>query len=130
MKENAKVSAHEHLIVGTGKSSRLAQLANKVKKQDFKLNQQQKQSVNNLKPEASLALQRANTLIEQKMSAILDSYPAAMKNSLFKLRYGVEIDKISTMAINDVFSLLGLDKAKIRQFTMIENLDSKGVISI
>ena len=130
MKPSKKVLINENVFVTAGKSSRLAALSNKVKSQQFNLNSKVKNPQNqfsvSLKPEAEIALQQATKLIEQRIALILENYPIGKRNSLFKLRYSVELDSIKDMKVKEVFDLLGLQKVNIRHFAMIENMDSCG----
>jgi hypothetical protein len=130
MKENHKASVNSNVLVGAGKSSRLAALSNKAmgKKNISGLgnNNSQHQFVAGLKPETEMALQQSIKLIEEKITFILNSYPTGKKSTLFKLKHGVDIEKIKGMTMKDVFVLLGLETLKIQQFRLIESLDSSG----
>lgn len=130
MKEKNKVLINSHVLVGVGKSSRLAALTNKAMGQKnvtgLGNNKSQHQFVAGLKPEIELALQQSIKLIEEKVSFILNGYPMGKKSTFFKLKYGVDLEKIKEMAMKDVFALLGLETLKIQQFRLIESLDSSG----
>ena len=130
MKENNKVSVDNNVLVGAGKSSRLAALSNKVMGQKnitgLSNNKSQHQFVAGLKPETEMALQQSIKLIEEKVTVILNGYPMGKKNTFFKLKHGIDIKKIKQMAMKDVFVLLGLETIKIQQFRLIEGLDSNG----
>ena len=130
MKENNKVRVNSNVLVGAGKSSRLAAFSNKVTAQKnytgLSNKKSQHQFVAGLKPETEMALQQSIKLIEEKVSFILNSYPMAKKSTFFKLKYGVDIEKIKGMTMNDVFTLLGLETIKIQQFRLVESLDSCG----
>jgi len=129
MKDN-KVSVNSNVLVGAGKSSRLAALNNKAMGQKnitgLARNKSRQQFVAGLKPEIEIALQQSIKLIEEKVTVILNSYPISKKNTFFKLKYGVDLNKIKEMAMKDVFILLGLETLKIQQFRLIECLDSNG----
>ena len=130
MKENKKVPVNSNVLVGAGKSSRLAALSQKVMRQKnitgLGNDKPQHQFVAGLKPETEKALQQSIQLIEEKVAFILNSYPMGKKSTFFKLKHGVGIDKIKQMAMRDVFVLLGLETIKIQQFRLIESLDSSG----
>ena len=130
MKENNKIPVKSDVLVGAGKSSRLAALSNKVMGQKnitaLGNNKSQHQFVAGLKPETEKALQQSIKLIEEKITFILNSYPMGKKNTFFKLKHGIDIKKIKEMAMKDVFVLLGLETIKIQQFRLIEGLDSSG----
>ena len=129
MKDN-KVSVNSNVLIGAGKSSRLAALNNKAMGQKnitgLARNKSRQQFVAGLKPEIEIALQQSIKLIEEKVTVILNSYPMGKKNTFFKLKYGVDLNKIKEMAMKDVFILLGLETLKIQQFRLIECLDSNG----
>ena len=130
MKEKNKVQINSHVLVGAGKSSRLAALSNKSMGQKnitgLGNNKSQHKFVAGLKPEIELALQQSIKLIEEKVSFILNSYPMGKKSTFFKLKHGVDLEKLKEMAMKDVFALLGLETLKIQQFRLIESLDSSG----
>ena len=130
MKANNKIPVNNDVLVGAGKSSRLAALSNKAMGQKSMTgmgsNKSQHQFIPGLKPEIELALQQSIKLIEEKVSFILNGYPMGKKSTFFKLKHGVDLEKIKEMAMKDVFALLGLETLKIQQFRLIESLDSSG----
>ena len=130
MKENFKVSVNSNVLVGVGKSKRLAALSNKAKGKKniagLAVNKSQHQFADGLKPETEMALQQSIKLIEEKITIILNNYPMGKKSTFFKLKHGVDIEKIKEMAMKDVFVLLGLETINIQQFRLIESLDSCG----
>ena len=129
MKDN-KVPVKSNVLVGVGKSSRLAALTNKVMGQKnitgLGDSRSPHQFVAGLKPETEMVLQKSIKLIEEKVTFILNSYPMGKKTKFFKLKHGVDINKIKQMAMKDVFVLLSLETTKIQQFRLIEALDSSG----
>ena len=130
MKETEKVTVNNNLLVGTGKSSRLAAmrkksgLANNNTSLDEKQNRQQ--LVTGLNQQTKDALQQAGIEIEERITLIMNGFPAGKKNTFFKLKYGVDIGKIKVMAMKQVFTLLNLDIKQNRHFRLIENLDVNG----
>ena len=130
MKETIKAPVNSNVLVGTGKSSRLAALTNKALGQKnitgLGDSRSQHQFVAGLKPETEMALQKSIKLIEEKVTVILNGYPMGKKNKFFKLKHGVDINKIKEMAMKDLFVLLSLETTKIQQFRLIESLDSSG----
>jgi hypothetical protein len=65
-------------------------------------------------------------MIEEKVTFILNGYPMDKKSKFFKLKYGVDIEKIREMTMKDVFVMLSLETMMIQQFRLIESLDSNG----
>ena len=130
MKANNKIPVNSDVLVGAGKSSRLAALSNKAMGQKSMTgvgsNKSQHQFIPGLKPETEKALQQSIKLIEEKITFILNSYPMGKKSTYFKLKHGIDINKIKEMAMKDVFVLLGLETIKVQQFRLIESLDSRG----
>jgi len=110
------------MLVETGKSSRLAAIRAKAAKQSGEVKTLDRQFATHLKPENKRALLQAINLIEQSMSEILRHYPTTKKNTFFKLKYGVKVDKINKMPIKQVFHLLDLNPTGIDSFRLIENL--------
>ena len=114
------------MLVETGKSSRLAAIQAKAAKQSGKIKTPDRQFASHLKPENKRALLQAINLIEQSMSEILANYPVAKKNTFFRLKYGINVDKINKMPIKQVFHLLHLKPTGIDDFPLIENLILRG----
>jgi len=132
MKENNKVSAASHLLVGSGKSSRLSAMRNKALQPKNRVeldgNKTRQPIIAGLNQQQTLALQKTSIAIDERMTLMMSSYPAGKKKTFFKLKIGVNAEKIKVMAIKDIFILLNLDSAKIQHFRLIENLDLTGKI--
>ncbi len=132
MKENNKVSAASHLLVGSGKSSRLSAMRNKSLQPKNRVeldgNKTRQPIIAGLNQQQTLALQKTSIAIEERMALIMGDFPSGKKKTFFKLKFGVNAEKIKVMAIKDIFILLNLDSAKIQHFQLIENLDLTGKI--
>jgi len=131
MEEEKTSSVSGALLVGTNKSSRLAAMRAKalgVKSLKTAVKKDQKSWTSGLKTETKSALEQAEKLIDYKVAAVLSAYPKGKVNAFFKLKYGVKIDEINQLPRKEVFRLLGLETAKIKQFRLIEAMDSKGNI--
>ncbi|MCF6250418.1 MAG: hypothetical protein L3J75_03990 [Methylococcaceae bacterium] len=130
MKENNKVSAASHLLVGSGKSSRLSAMRNKAQQPKNRVeldgNKTRQPIIAGLNQQQTVALQKTSITIDERMTQMMSSYPAGKKKTFFKLKFGVNAEKIKVMAIKDIFILLNLDSAKIQHFRLIENLDLNG----
>ncbi len=130
MKENNKVIVSNSLLVGAGKSSRLAAIRDKAQQQSIDINKQPRQFSKQLKLENKAALQHAVNLIEQRMAEILRAYPVGKKNTFFKIKYGIKVDEIRKMSIKQDFHLLQLNSIDIHKFHLIENLDFSGKTAV
>ncbi len=113
------------MLVETEKSSRLAAMRAKAERAGQAKKPDREFAVG-LKSENKRALLQAINLIEQSMSEILADYPTAKKNTFFKLKYGIKVDKINRMPIKQVFHLLHLKPTGIDDFRLIENLTLRG----
>lgn len=125
-----KQTISDSLLVGSGKSKRLDAIRNKargvVSPIDKKQNQQSMKV--GLNQNTTEALQQAEALIDETMQQLMNTYPAGKRNSFFKLKYGVNAEKIKQMSRKQVFTLLKLDNKKVRNFCLIENLDCSGTV--
>ncbi len=123
----------DELLVALGKSSRLDAFR---QKSGLPINQAGKVKAYNLHTKAvgldqqiKEALHQAKTIIEERVDSILNVYPEGKKNTFFKIKYGVDTDKIKGMSMRDVFNLLELDDKRIKHFLMIETLCLSGKTS-
>lgn len=129
MQENKNTSVSGSLLVGANKSSRLAAMRAKAMgnvNSQAPIKKDQKQWTTGLKTEVRNVLEQSEKLIDEKVAVVLNAYPKGKKNTFFKLKYGIKLEKIKMMSRKEVFSLLGLETAKIKQFRLIENMDHNG----
>ncbi|MFW5444311.1 MAG: hypothetical protein ACKE51_08410 [Methylococcaceae bacterium] len=99
-----------------------------INNSDLEGNKSKHQFVAGLSEQTKEALQRANAAIEEQMISIMSAYPTGKKNTFFKLKMGVNTEKIKLMAIKEIFVLLNLKPANISHFRLVENLDVNGKI--
>lgn len=127
MNKNSKVVASSSVLLVTGKSSRLAAIGQKQHLANS-LNSHERSSSTSteLKPEVKLVLAQAVKLVEQKMTGLIKTYPPAKKKCFFKLKYGVQLEDINKMAIKEVFHLLQIKSANVRNFQLVENINCEG----
>ena len=128
MKDVKKVSISSHPLVSSQKSSRLAAMRNKVEDKFVVKGNNQSQVGSGLKPELKVILNQAITIINEKLTTIIKSYPAGKKNTFFKLKFGISVEKVKEMSLKSVFDLLNLDSSKIRNFQQIEKMNCYGKI--
>ena len=129
MNENKKNTVNGNVLVGAGKSSRLDAIRKKTVSPNNNTRFDEKQKprlVTGLNQQTKEALQQAALMMEERMTIIMNGFPAGKKNTFFKLKYGVDSNKINKMAMKQVFSILHLDSSKNRHFRLIEKLDIKG----
>ena len=130
MKETEKANVNNNLLVGAGKSSRLVAMRKKagiaINNTGLDEKQNRQQFVTGLNQQTKDALQLAGIGIEERITLIMNGFPAGKKNTFFKLKYGVDVGKVQEMAMKQVFALLNLDIKQNRHFRLIENLDVNG----
>lgn len=133
MKTTPANNENSHLLVARGKSSRLDAIRKKAglagKPTDLEEKQSQLVIGKGLNQATKEALQQASVLIEDKLNTLMAAYPTGKKNAFFKIKYGVEIEKVKEMSVQDIFKLLKLENKKIKHFLMIENLYLNGKTS-
>jgi len=99
----------DSLLVSPGKSTRLQEMrqraatANQPAPAPTQPTLQAKDE--SLSPELALA----RKLIDQRLSEILTTLPAGKQRSLFKIRFGMEPDKIKELPIKQIFTLLTIN---------------------
>jgi len=125
MKQISK-SENSPLLVAAGKSSRLEAIKQKAGLKIAAPNTEKKLKksvfVSGLNPATKDALQQAKVMVDERMESIINAYPDGKKNTFFKLKYGVKVDKVKGMLIADIFKLLMLDANNIKHYSFIEKL--------
>jgi hypothetical protein len=82
--------------------------------------------VSGLNQQTKDALQQANKLFEEKLSFILNKYPAGKKNTFFKIKYGMPVTKVEKILLKDIFKLLAIDTQQIKHYQLIESMYLSG----
>jgi hypothetical protein len=108
------IVAADAMLVSPGKSSRLRDMRNSVleAKAPAPLVQPKKQTTRDdkdLSPELTLA----RRLIDQRLAEIMATLPAGKQLSLFKIRFGVELDQIKTLPIKRVVAILKISHPQL-----------------
>ncbi len=124
MKNELKVNEDRPLLVATGKSSRLDAIRKKagLLVDQVELDKNQQVLIPGLKQSTKESLQQANSIIDERITAIMASYSSGKENTFFKIKYGDYPDKIKKKKVLDVFKLLALDSKVIKHFQLIEAL--------
>jgi len=101
--KKAKVTELNTAIIHLGNSKRLQAIRQKA------LGKQNVQPQEKLKTESQDDLLTARNLIQQRLGEITRHYPAAKKNSFFKIRYGITLDAIKKMSLAEIFQKLEIN---------------------
>jgi len=130
MKQKIVKTESSQLLVSAGKSSRLDAIRKKaglgVTPPGLEKKQSQLIIAKGLNQATKEALQQASVLIEDKIHTLMTAYPAGKKNAFFKIKYGVEVERVKEMPVQGIFKLLKLEDNKIKHFKMIGNLYLNG----
>jgi len=117
-----KVSVSErNLLVAPGQSKKLADIRKRLQP-DLTVAAAQlpeKHPFPGLKPEAAAELNKARTLIDDRIAKIMLSFPEGKKNRLFGFRYG-SVDAVKAMGIKAAFKLLGIDDNLVKMKLIAE----------
>lgn len=109
--DRPKVSVTErNMLVAHGQSKKLAEIRNRLQP-DLPVEAAplpDKQRLTGLKPEVSTELNKARTLIDERISQIMRSFPDGKKNRLFGFRFG-SVDAVKAMPIKSAFKTLSID---------------------
>jgi len=109
-----KVSVAEHgVLVAPGQSKKLAAMRKKFQPEPPVETAPSKRLLTGVKPEVADELDKARTLIDDRINQIMRSYPEGKKNKLFCLRFG-SVDKVKTMSIKAAFKTLGIDDHSVK----------------
>lgn len=122
-----KVSVTErNLLVAHGQSKKLAELRKRFQPElpVEALPSPDKQLLTGLKPEVSTELNKARTLIDERISQIMRSFPEGKKNRLFGFRFG-SVDAVKAMPIKSAFKTLSIDDNLVKM-KLIAALDFHG----
>jgi len=106
-------------IIGLGKSKRLMAMRQSVKSSVGNREASQKKSITNKKEGE---IQQARAAIKQRIELIKTSYPPAMKNKLFALRYGSDAE-INQMSLQKLFILLNIKQELAKEFAGLKFQD-------
>lgn len=107
----------DSLLVNPGKSSRLQEMrqraatANQPAPAPAQPSFQAKDE--NMSPEMALARQ----LIDHRLTEILAALPIGKQRRLFKIRFGVEPEKIKDLAIKQIFALLEINHPQLHNLS-------------
>ncbi|MDO9423588.1 MAG: hypothetical protein Q7T40_05305 [Methylobacter sp.] len=84
----------------------------------------EKQLLTGLKPEVATELNKARTLIDERINEIMCSFPEGKKNRLFGFRFGA-VETVKTMSIKTAFKTLNVDDNLVKM-KLIAELDFYG----
>ncbi len=100
-------------LLASGKSSRLLEMRNKS------LNPEPCKAVREVvTPDSNTqdsALFIARQIIDRQLNAILSALPAGKQRSLFKIRYGIELEQLKQQPIKQIIRLLKIDHPQFAQ---------------
>lgn len=94
-------------LLASGKSSRLREMRNKnLNLSASTITNDQKPAQANLKDKIQPELLLAQQLIDQQLAKILAGLPAGKQQSLFKIRYGMDLETLKQQPIHQIVKLL------------------------
>lgn len=94
-------------LLANGKSSRLREMRNKnLNLSAPAISNDQKPAPANLKDQIQPELLLAQQLINQQLAEILAGLPVGKQQSLFKIRYGMDLDALKQQPIHHIVKLL------------------------
>jgi hypothetical protein len=122
--DRQKVSISErNLLLAPGQSKKLAEIRKRLqpelKTAAVQLSEKPQQLFPGLKPEVATELNKARTLIDDRIAQIMHSFPEGKKNKLFSFRYG-SVDAVKTMGIKAAFKTLGIDDHPVKMKLVAE----------
>ncbi|HEY8158221.1 MAG TPA: hypothetical protein VIF10_05895 [Methylobacter sp.] len=120
--DRQKVSVTErNLLVAHGQSKKLADIRKRLQPElkAAAVQLPEKQLFPGLKPEAATELNKARTLIDDRIAQIMHSFPEGKKNKLFGFRFG-SVDAVKAMGIKAAFKTLGIDDHLVKMKLVAE----------
>jgi hypothetical protein len=115
------------ILVAQGKSKRLAAMGKTTPDprptETWSCTSEQ-EPIGGLKPEVTVELNKARVLINDKITTIMNSFPAGRQNKLFNFRFG-SVSEIKTMTIKTAFDVLHIDINRVKM-KLLAGLDYYG----
>ncbi len=125
--DRPKVNITERsLLVAHGQSKKLADIRNRFQP-DVPVEVSplpDKPLLTGLKSEVAMELNKARTLIDERINQIMRDFPQGKKNRLFGFRFG-SVDAIKALAIKSAFKTLSIDQHLVKM-NLIADLDFYG----
>lgn len=125
--DRPKVNITERsLLVGHGQSKKLADIRNRLQP-DVPVEVSplpNKPLLTGLKSEVAMELNKARTLIDERINQIMRDFPQGKKNRLFGFRFG-SVDAIKALPIKSAFKTLAIDQHLVKM-NLIADLDFYG----
>ncbi|GAB6142076.1 hypothetical protein JCM14076_28050 [Methylosoma difficile] len=112
------------LLVPLAKSKKLQALTGQSSPKPLATAPAEHSQFPDLKPDVAAQLRTARALIDQQIAGIVAAYPPAMKNRLFKIRYG-SLEAIKAQSIKQTFKNLNLDANRV-DMRLLAGLDYFG----
>jgi hypothetical protein len=106
-----KSGTSDSCLLVMGKSSRLQEMRNKSLNQTAPAKALKQPQI---KPQSS-ELSIAQQIIDQHLDAILAGLPGGKQRSLFKIRYGIELEQIKQLPIRQIIRLLKIEDPQLAQ---------------
>ncbi len=125
--DRQKVSVAERsLLVAPGQSKKLAELRKRLQPATpvVAVPLPDKPLLTGLKPEVATELNKARTLIDERINQIMRSFPEGKKNRLFGFRFG-SVDAVKAMPVKNAFKALGIDDNLVKM-KLIAEMDWHG----
>ena len=120
--DRQKVNVSErNPLVAHGQSKKLADMRKRRQPELTAVPVQlsRKQLLSGLTPEVATELNKARTLIDDRIEQIMHSFPEGKKNRLFGFRFG-SIDAVKAMGIKAAFKTLGIDDHLVKMKLVAE----------
>jgi len=125
--DRPKVNITERsLLVAHGQSKKLADIRNRLQP-DVPVEISplpDEPLLTGLKSEVAMELNKARTLIDERINQIMRDFPQGKKNRLFGFRFG-SVDAIKALAIKSAFKTLAIDRHLVKM-NLIADLDFYG----
>jgi len=102
MKEKIRIQELSPTLLQQGKSKRLAAIRDKVSGQSKEAIKPQR------KASPPTALEQAQQHIDQALRDWLARYPPAKKNRFFKIRFGMDIEQLKQLPIQEIYQRLAI----------------------
>ncbi|MGZ5049796.1 MAG: hypothetical protein ACXWF8_03240 [Methylobacter sp.] len=126
--DRPKISVTEHrILVAPGQSKKLAAIRQKQQPAP-QMPSPTSPAPSGLTPDVAKELNKARTLIDDRLKQILGGYPEGKKNSLFKIRFGCSVEQLKAGSIKAAFNKLELDSQTVDMKSIADlNFDGNAV---
>ncbi len=132
-KTSIKFSSTSANLLNEGKSARLLAMRRKAMNTEISEPCQRGDKTeidNQLGKVVKTELLQARQIIDQRLLEILNHYPPHKKVRFFAIRFGMSVEQLKTLPINEIFNILEIRQNLSVNLKQVDNLDYNGQFTL